>query len=102
REDTPADEDFFAQGGDSVAAAQLLAEVERAFVVSLPMSVFLQAPTLPALTKRVQAAGHTGPDSPLVALHPRRQAAVLLRPRRRRRSAEHCRRKLARLLNSKG
>lgn len=46
-------DDFFELGGDSLAAATLMAEIELAFGVKLPMSILLEAPTIKTLTERV-------------------------------------------------
>jgi len=55
-------DDFFEQGGDSLAATALMAEIELAFGVKLPISMLLEAPTIAQLTDRVLAAiGKTEP-----------------------------------------
>jgi thioesterase domain-containing protein/acyl carrier protein len=45
--------DFFELGGDSLAAATLMVEIELAFGVKLPMSILLEAPTVAALADRI-------------------------------------------------
>jgi thioesterase domain-containing protein/acyl carrier protein len=42
-------DDFFHLGGDSLAAAQILAAIQERFGQKLPLSVFFQAPTIEAL-----------------------------------------------------
>ena len=46
-------DDFFELGGDSLAAATLVAEIELAFRVTLPMSILLEAPTVATLVDRI-------------------------------------------------
>jgi thioesterase domain-containing protein/acyl carrier protein len=58
-------DDFFEQGGDSLAATALMAEIELAFGVKLPISMLLEAQTIVQLTDRVLAViGET--ESPLL------------------------------------
>ncbi len=64
------DDDFFASGGDSMSAVQLLCETERLTGVRLPTSVLLKAPTFQAFKAEIAFAG-----SP-----PERLARVLLQP----------------------
>ncbi|WP_436775931.1 amino acid adenylation domain-containing protein [Yinghuangia sp. YIM S09857] len=52
---------FFALGGDSLAAIRVAATVERRFGVPLPTRHFLAAPTVAALATRVAAHITTGP-----------------------------------------
>ncbi len=62
-------EDFFDRGGDSLRAALVLAEVERAFGCSLPPDALYRAPTLESfleLVKSAPPAGRTG--RPVVGL----------------------------------
>ena len=49
--------DFFAAGGDSLAAATALLEAEATFGVRLPLTVFAAHPTLAALAKVIGAPG---------------------------------------------
>jgi thioesterase domain-containing protein/acyl carrier protein len=44
-------DDFFERGGDSLAAAQMLVEVQRRFDRELPLSALYQAPTLQRFSK---------------------------------------------------
>src|SRR5205823_5090982 len=46
-------DDFFASGGHSLSAAQVLARVSRLFDVALPMREFFRAPTAAALAAQV-------------------------------------------------
>ena len=55
-------DDFFELGGDSLAAATLMAEIELAFGVTLPMSILLEAPTVATLVDRIlDSIGRTEP-----------------------------------------
>ena len=63
-----ADDDFFAVGGDSLAAAALFAAVEKFFNVDLPVSTLLQAPTIKLLAKAIRMRGPSVVDLRLVAL----------------------------------
>jgi len=46
-------DDFFELGGDSLAAATLMVEIELAFGVKLPMSILLEAPNVATLVDRI-------------------------------------------------
>ncbi len=48
-----ADEDFFAVGGHSLHAMQVIARIEKAFGASLPLRAVFEAPTPRALAKRL-------------------------------------------------
>jgi hypothetical protein len=48
-DDVGATVDFFSIGGHSIRAAQLLARIERAFAVKLPLKVFYANPTIAGL-----------------------------------------------------
>ena len=50
------DDHFFSIGGDSLAAVQMLVEVEGRFRLVLPVHLAFEAPTLEALAKRVERA----------------------------------------------
>jgi thioesterase domain-containing protein/acyl carrier protein len=65
----PAD-DFFDCGGDSLAAVQLLLEIERAFGRRLPATVLHEAPTLADLARLLEQPGDRTPWSALVPLQP--------------------------------
>jgi thioesterase domain-containing protein/acyl carrier protein len=74
-------DDFFELGGDSLAAASLMAEIELAFGLKLPMSILLEAPTVALLTDHILAGiGRTespilipiepgGDGTPLILVH---------------------------------
>ena len=47
-------DDFFALGGDSLAAAEIMAAVEKIFRVRLPMATLLRAPTVERLAKTIR------------------------------------------------
>jgi thioesterase domain-containing protein/acyl carrier protein len=65
----PAD-DFFALGGDSLAAVQLLLTIEREFGRRLPATVLHEAPTLAALARVLEQPLERTPWSSLVPLQP--------------------------------
>lgn len=50
---TPED-DFFELGGDSLAAAQLLVEIEKRIGVKIPSTVLIQSPTVSALAVAIE------------------------------------------------
>jgi thioesterase domain-containing protein len=61
------DDDYFATGGSSLAAASLFAEITRKFGVTLPLTTILSSPTIRTLAQHVGAQGvHTA--EALVAL----------------------------------
>lgn len=62
------DDDFFAQGGDSLRGLQILAHIEAAFGVSLPPSTLLEHPTIRRLAEVVAGQVIPASPSPLVAL----------------------------------
>jgi amino acid adenylation domain-containing protein len=55
------DQDFFACGGDSLAALRLIARVRERFSVDLPLRRFLEAPTLGALESALAGSGDGAP-----------------------------------------
>lgn len=60
-----ADPDFFEHGGDSLAAVQLVALIEDAFAVAMPLEDVFEAPTVTALARvveglRAAADGNSG------------------------------------------
>ncbi len=63
-------EDFFAAGGDSLAAAQVMAEIKKEFGQDLPVSALLRAPTVKALAAEISRRTDPSRHSPLVALQP--------------------------------
>jgi acyl carrier protein len=48
-------QDFFQLGGQSLVAIQLISRIEKMFGVRLPLTAILDAPTVNALAKRVEA-----------------------------------------------
>ncbi len=69
------DDDFFAAGGDSLAATVMLAEVRSALAVDpslLDRMDFFENPTIRSLARIVTECGNTGekPESALIALQP--------------------------------
>src|SRR5205823_2900948 len=61
-------DDFFALGGDSLAAATMLAAVEKFFGVTLPVSALLEAPTAEKLGELIRKGGWSQANRCLVAL----------------------------------
>jgi thioesterase domain-containing protein/acyl carrier protein len=61
-------DDFFALGGDSLAAATMLAAVEKFFGVNLPVSALLDAPTVEKLAELIRKGGWSDVNLCLVAL----------------------------------
>lgn len=69
------DDDFYDLGGESMAAVELLALVERRYGVALAMDALLPGLTVAGLARRLARAGAeagaaAGPRSPLVPLQP--------------------------------
>src|SRR5204863_9435151 len=60
--------DFFALGGDSLAAATMLAAVESFFGVHLPVSALLETPTIEKLAEVIRQGGWSEAQLRLVAL----------------------------------
>ena len=65
-------DDFFRLGGDSLAAAVVLAEVQKAFGPNLPLTTLLRAPTVAGLADalRLEFDEHASAWSVLVELQP--------------------------------
>jgi thioesterase domain-containing protein len=63
-------EDFFAVGGDSLGVVVLLAQIETAFGKRLPLTAFLQNPTIEGLARSLAQDKGTGSESSLVELQP--------------------------------
>ena len=65
--------DFFALGGESLLALQILNRVREAFQVEVPLREFFERPTVAALAERIheargQAPAGPSPEPALVAL----------------------------------
>ncbi|MFC3452160.1 amino acid adenylation domain-containing protein [Amycolatopsis speibonae] len=69
-------DDFFRVGGHSLLAARLVAQVNEAFGVAVPMATFLQQPTVASLADAVTVAT-TGPGAGPIKPRARRTAALL-------------------------
>ncbi|XXF81242.1 amino acid adenylation domain-containing protein [Myxococcaceae bacterium GXIMD 01537] len=66
------EDDFFALGGQSLLAIQVLARIASSFGVELPLQILFEAPKLGALARRVdEARAQTRPASPLLPVEPR-------------------------------
>jgi thioesterase domain-containing protein len=64
------DENFFELGGDSLLAARLFIQIEKAFQMELPLSVLLEAPTIRQLAGIIRAPIVPSLHSSLVAVQP--------------------------------
>ncbi|PYK39721.1 MAG: hypothetical protein DME60_09285 [Verrucomicrobia bacterium] len=64
------DENFFELGGDSLLAARLFIQIEKAFQIELPLSVLLGAPTIRQLAGIISAPIVHSLHSSLVAVQP--------------------------------
>jgi amino acid adenylation domain-containing protein len=63
-------DDFFALGGHSLLAVRLMAQVERATGVRLPLAVLFAASTVEALAAELRRGRAAGERSPLVRIRP--------------------------------
>jgi thioesterase domain-containing protein len=74
--------DFFALGGQSLLAIRLLARVQNAFGRELPLSSFLNAPTIEAQATLLQDSSRVVASDLLVPLHPHgtREPLFLIHP----------------------
>ncbi len=71
-------ESFFAAGGHSLLALQLMARLRDAFGIDLPLSILFQSPTIAGLAAAIEAErtagdGHPAPALPMVAPAPERR-----------------------------
>jgi amino acid adenylation domain-containing protein len=63
-------DDFFELGGDSLLAASLFVEIEKAFGKNLPLAMLLQRPTIEKLAAALSQEGWKPDWSPIVAVQP--------------------------------
>ncbi|GAB3716980.1 hypothetical protein GCM10027598_27250 [Amycolatopsis oliviviridis] len=70
------DDDFFRSGGHSLLAARLVAQVNDAFGVAVPMALFLQRPTVANLADAVAVAS-AGPGTGPGPIRPRARRTVV-------------------------
>ena len=64
------DQNFFELGGDSLLAARLFIQIEKAFQIELPLAVLLEAPTIRQLAGIISAPTVCSSRSSLVAVQP--------------------------------
>lgn len=64
-------DDFFAVGGHSLPAVQVMARIKERFGLDLPLAALFEAPTIEALAVQVRQSGSSRPSSPLVPIQPR-------------------------------
>jgi thioesterase domain-containing protein len=64
------DENFFELGGDSLLAARLFIQIEKAFQIELPLAVLLEAPTIRQLAAIISTPIVHSSGSSLVAVQP--------------------------------
>ena len=60
------DDNFFALGGDSILATQLLGRVLAALAVELPFRIFFETPTVAGMVRSIEAARAVSPGPPPV------------------------------------
>src|SRR6476660_10537707 len=64
-------DDLFRLGGDSLAAAEILAEIQKALGRNLPLTALFSAPTVAGLTAILRQPEGTAPCSTLFEFQPR-------------------------------
>jgi acyl transferase domain-containing protein/thioesterase domain-containing protein/acyl carrier protein len=64
------DQNFFELGGDSLLAARLFPEIEKAFAMDLPLATLLEAPTIRQLARIISSGNVCSLSSSLVAIQP--------------------------------
>ena len=64
------DDDYFALGGRSLAAARMFARIESEFGVRLPLATLLEAPTVAMLARKIEEGAASQNWEPLVCLQP--------------------------------
>ena len=62
------EQDFFASGGHSILAIQLMQQVQQHFAVDLPLAILFQAPTIETLADAIARAANAYPWSPLAPI----------------------------------
>src|SRR5258708_408584 len=70
-------EDFFALGGHSLSATQVIARISRALSVDLPLRAMFESPTVAGLAELVERARPKGPTPPIPPLRPARRTPRL-------------------------
>lgn len=64
------DQDFFELGGDSLLAARLFTQIEKAFQMDLPLAALLEAPTIRQLAGTINGRKTRSSGSSLVVIQP--------------------------------
>jgi thioesterase domain-containing protein/acyl carrier protein len=64
------DQDFFELGGDSLLAARLFTQIEKAFQIDLPLAALLEAPTIRQLAGTISGRKTRSSVSSLVVIQP--------------------------------
>ena len=57
-------DDFFQLGGDSLAAADLVVQVQKVFGLTLPLTILMQAPTVESLAEVIRRHDGSPRDGP--------------------------------------
>ncbi|MFI5496797.1 amino acid adenylation domain-containing protein [Actinoplanes sp. NPDC051859] len=63
-----AHDDFFALGGTSLSAMRMVVMIEKRYGLNVPLSAFVQAPTIAELAGRLRGDGVLSPFDPLVPI----------------------------------
>ena len=78
RETVGVNENFFEIGGHSLLAVRLVAQIESAFGISLPLSVLFDAPTVAALASRIETIRTPSLRSTILPIRGAQQAPLFV------------------------